>query len=409
MIASRPKAGHQSSAPQAEIAVDVQNIQPAPLAVTIHSYGLVEALTQTNLVSRVSGEVTYVNDNFRTGGEFKEGELLLSLEKDDYQIALAVAKAQIAEAESALETEKAEAEEARYDWQRSGRKGEAPLLALRKPQLRAAEANLVAAKANVRQAELNLARTDIYAPFNGQVITLNVGLGQLVSANTALAEVFSNDAAEIKLPIKTQDYPYLPDAIQNNVPLSSDTQDATSQEATSKELSQTNDSQPQVNITFTSSLGEEQLWEGRVARVSGTIDETSRQLYVIGKISSPFTAQANKRSLKVGEYLTAEIKGKTVADAIAIPNKSIYQNTYVYVYNNGQVERRDISIGWNDSQQSMITSGLTTGDQLVLTPLGRVPTGTRVRIRGEEDKAKEAASNTIRKTDSGKPTPAHGQ
>ncbi|MCP4126715.1 MAG: efflux RND transporter periplasmic adaptor subunit, partial [Gammaproteobacteria bacterium] len=45
----------------------------------------------------------------------------------------------------------------------------------------------------------------------------------------------------------------------------------------------------------------------------------------------------------------------------------------------GVLERREIEIAWQNSKESLIKHGLSAGEQLVLTPLGRVSSGTPVR------------------------------
>ena len=87
--------------------------------------------------------------------------------------------------------------------------------------------------------------------------------------------------------------------------------------------------------------------------------------------------------MKIGEYVTAEIEGKKIPDAIVIPSATIYQDTYVYVVNEGVIERRDIDVIWRNKTEALIGEGLVNGDRLVTTTLGQVASGTRVNIEGE--------------------------
>ncbi|VUD59603.1 Multidrug resistance protein MdtA [Thalassocella blandensis] len=359
---SRPSAMRMPPESKAQISVQIQTLHAEKIPLTIKSYGLVQPLTRTSLVSRVSGVVEFVADEFREGGSFTKGQLLVALEKDDYLIELSIAEAQVAEAQSRWQNEKALAIEAKADWERSGRTGKAPALALREPQLKAAEAALKSAEAAVKRAQLNLQRTEIHAPFDGRVLSHNIGLAQVVGVNTVLADVFSTEAAEIKLPIKSQDYAYL------DLPLAAS--------------SQKDKTAPKV--IFHSQLGSEQTWQGRLVRASGAIDETSRQLYVVARIERPFTAQAEQaRPLKVGEYLTAEIEGKTLDGVLVIPNSAIYQGSYVYTHVDGKVQRKTVTLGWSNETHAVVSQGLEFGDELVLTPLGRVTSGTLVKVSDE--------------------------
>lgn len=384
ILESRPSANRKPGENKAHITVEVLDLKYQDFPVSLKSYGLVKALTQTSLVARVAGVVEYIDEDLREGGVFEKGQLLVSLEKDDYLIELDIAKAQVAEAQSRYQNEKALAIEADHDWKRSGRTGEPPALAVRDPQLKAAEAALKSAEAAVKRAQLNLKRTDIRAPFDGRVLNHNVSLAQVVSINFSLADVYATDAAEIKLPVKSQDYQYL------GLPLEK--------------------SRNTPKVRFTSQLAGEETWFGEVVRVSGAIDETSRQLYVVANIKDPFTfGDGNTRPLKVGEYLSAEIQGTQLKDALIIPNFAIYQGSYVYIYRKGKVHRRDVTIGWSDDRHALIESGLISGDKLVTTPLGRVTSGTLVKIAGtdrterDEQPNKQLKSGKRERMEGGKP------
>ncbi|PCK09924.1 MAG: efflux transporter periplasmic adaptor subunit [Alteromonadaceae bacterium] len=347
----------------ANVSVVVQLLREEDISATISSYGIVAPLTQATLVSRVSGVIEMVSADIRDGGFFQQGQLLLTLDQADYLIELDIAKAQVAEAQSRYITELALAEEAKHDWARSGRKGDAPVLALRKPQLSAAKAALQSARAAVKRSELNLERTKIYAPYRGRVLNLHVGEGQLVSPGTALADVYATDAAEISLPIKSAELSLLD----------------------LRALEQHGVNTPSVaasKVVFRSQLTPDHEWRGELVRISGAVDAQSRQLQVVARIGSPFISDASTQgaSLHVGEYLTAQITGRILTSTMAIPNTAIYQGRYVYVHREGKVYRRDISIGWSDSERSIVEAGLQVGEELVLTALGRVPSGTLVEV-----------------------------
>ncbi|HXK57018.1 MAG TPA: hypothetical protein PLZ16_10265 [Gammaproteobacteria bacterium] len=71
-----------------------------------------------------------------------------------------------------------------------------------------------------------------------------------------------------------------------------------------------------------------------------------------------------------------------------IPNSSVYQGSYVYLFRDGLLQRREIEIAWQNGDEALIGKGLAAGDQLVLTPLGQVSSGTRVKLlRGDDGKA----------------------
>ena len=132
-------------------------------------------------------------------------------------------------------------------------------------------------------------------------------------------------------------------------------------------------------------------WDAELVRTESAIDETARQLHVIAQITDPFgTTAAGRTPLKIGQYVTARLAGKTLPDVLVIPNNTIYQGTYVYVVEDGVLRRREIGIAWQNDTEAVVSSGIAPGDELVVTPLGQVTSGVRVSILGSPDSERGA-------------------
>lgn len=372
-----PSAKRRGGKPPADIAVDVQAVEGREYTIKLDSYGLIRPRTQTQLLPQVSAQVTWVSPQFRAGGFFEEGEELLRLEDRDYQVALIKAQASLASAQQLLSEEEARVKQAKADWKRSGKKGEAPDIVVRKPQLLAAQANVQSAEASLSQAELDVERTHIRAPFAGRVLSKSVDLGQFVSSGTVLATLYGVDTIEVRLPIKSRDLAYiqLPERYRFN---------------------QTSEEKPAVE--FISTLIRPEHWFGQVIETEGAIDSGSRQLYVIAEIKDPYGSAAladgeeKKAPLKIGQYVQAKISGKTLSNAIVIPNRVIYQGSYVYLESNGKLQRRDIRIAWQNENEALIEDGLQIGDQLVTTNLGQLPSGTAVQVIKDKPEQRRASA-----------------
>ncbi|WP_286267249.1 efflux RND transporter periplasmic adaptor subunit [Thalassotalea atypica] len=348
-----------SSAPQ--LSVEVQTLKSQNLPLKIASYGTVKPRTQSNVFPQVSGQITNISVNFREGGFFEKGEVLIQLDDRDYQAEIEIAKANLFNAKQALSEEEARVEQAQQDWIRLGNKKSAPDLVLRKPQLLAAKANVFSADAGLVKAKLALERTQIIAPFTGRILSKEVDIGQVVSSGTKLAEIYAVDYVEIRLPIKNKDLAFL------NLP----------------ESSRYNQAQGTVlpKVAIYSDLIDRQTWLGTIVRTEGAFDANSQQLFVVAQIDDPYGRNnVNALPIKIGQYVTAEITGKIVDDALIIPNKAIYQGSYVYLVENGRLLRKDIDIAWQSDEFALISNGLKASDKLVLTALGQVNSGTPVSI-----------------------------
>lgn len=359
-----PEAKRFGSAPKANVTVAVKQLAEQPYQVMINSFGTVKPRTQSILVSQASGQIIKVNEQFREGGFFDKGEVLLELDDRDHRAEVKSAQASLLTAQQALLEEQARGRQAETDWQRLGNGEQASSLVLRKPQLAAAQAQVLSAQAQLEKAELDLERTKIIAPYAGRILSRNVDLGQVVNNNTELATIYAIDSVEIRLPIKNKDLPFieLPEQFRDG-------------EANSKGSA----------VTFKSDLVGSQQWQGQIARTEGAIDSSAQQLYVVGQINDPYKATANNQyPIKIGQYITAQIQGVKLANVIVIPNSAIYQGSYVYVEQDGVLARKNISLQWQNANDAVIATGLEAGENLVITPLGQVSSGTQVNIMGEE-------------------------
>ena len=138
------------------------------------------------------------------------------------------------------------------------------------------------------------------------------------------------------------------------------------------------------NVAISSDLMGEQIWQGKIVRTESAIDEMSQQLYVVAQIIRPYDSEYNPGAqIKMGQYVTAHITGREVENVLVIPSSAIYQGSYVYIVQDNLLMRKDIQLGWQNGTESIVTGGLNAGDELVLTTLGQVSSGTPVAIAGQ--------------------------
>lgn len=381
LIKSNPPATPQRepfAGPQ--MVVDTLPVARRDYQVRLQSYGTVQPRTRTTLIAQVGGQIVSVNPNVRDGGFFEKGDVLGSIDKRDYEADVRISEAALMDAKQALAEAEARTQQAREDWQRLGNAGDAPELVLRLPQLEAARARVISAESALQKAKLDLERTDIVAPFAGRILRKLADLGQVVSSNTPLAEIYATDSVEIRLPLRNRDLGFidLPERYRNwPVERSVDSE-----------------------VIIRSELFDGDAWVAELVRTEGAIDESARQLHVIAQIDDPFGYSGDDRApLKIGQYVTAELTGKTLEDVLVIPNTAIYQGSYVYVVDSGMLQRRDIDIAWQNDDEAIVRQGLEHGDQLVTTPLGQVTSGVRVSVTGElpnnrADKSKPREAGT---------------
>jgi RND family efflux transporter MFP subunit len=346
--------------------VETIPVLPRDYRIMLQSYGTVQPRTRSMLVAQVGGQIVEINENVRDGGFFEKGDTLGQIDPRDYEADVQIALASLADAKQVMAEAIARSDQAREDWERLGNEGEPSKLVLRVPQLEAARAGVGSAESALTKVKLDLERTSIVAPFAGRVIRKLVDLGQVVGPNTQLAEIYATDVVEIRLPLRNRDLGFidLPESYRHSGP---------------RETS--------IDVLIKSDLIGNEKWQARLVRTEGAIDESARQLHVIAQIDDPFGPRSEGRSpLKIGQYVTAEIEGKTLPGALVIPNSAIYQGSYVYTVEDDILRRRDIEIAWQNDIDAVVDNGLELGMDLVMTPLGQVTSGIRVSVLGAESR-----------------------
>ena len=354
ILDNRPEPRKRPQFPSVQ-AVDAITLSKSNYPVVINTQGTVRPTQSSTLVAEVTGTVTNVSENFVLGGRFSKGDVLIQIDERDYAIALTQANANLAQASAALQEEIARGQMAKSEWE-SLRSGEqASPITLRVPQLAAARANRDAASAQVERAKLDLERTKLLAPFNGQVSELAVDQGQFVSRGARLGQIYSNQSVDVRLPLTSRQLTFLDIPSSGSVPQSQ---------------------LPNIELAGIVA-GVEQSWTGKVIRAEG-VDASTQQLNVIARVASPFAP--GKAPLRIDQYVEAKIAGRVLEDVFVLPREALREDREVLLVNkDNQLERREVIVVWADEQSATISDGLEVGDVLVTTPLSTVTNGTPVR------------------------------
>ena len=331
--------------------------EPSDHSISVSTQGTVEPVRRVDLVAQVSGKVERVSDLFLDGRFFKAGDVLLELEKADYQFAIARAEAQEAAAAQRVAEERGRNLQAQREWRDLGT-SEANDLFLRKPQLRAAEASLAAAKADVAAAKLALERTSVRAPFDGRLEKKLVDLGQFVAPGSVLAQIYATDRVEIHLPISNSQLALL------ELPLF--------------ETSVVD--YPAVTLS-TRFGGERWQWEGKITRVEASIDRDSRVTFAIAEVRDPFGGSESRRPpLTPGLFVEASISGKPITASVELPATALRgDNTVLWVNENSRLERLAVEL-LRREQDRVWVRGVEAGLQIVAEQSSQLTAGAAIEI-----------------------------
>lgn len=354
----------KSPEPEAAIAVKTMTVNSSELMVRVESQGVAKARTRTALVSEVSGAVLEVSDAFVAGGTFQTGDMLLKLDPTDYEVALQRAEARLMGAKAAMEFERARSVQAEKEWAMTGRpQSEAPLLALRRPYLLEAEANLLQAQSEVRQAKIKLEKTVIKAPYAGMVANKLADVGQFVTAGTRVGEAFAIDYVEVRLPLTERDLSMMGSLLSQNL--------------TDKTvvLSGTVDG---INAS----------WQAAIVRSEGVVSELNRAQYLVARLADPYGLKDDDNHdivpLRVGTFVKASIEGKVLKDVFQIPRSALLEGSRVGLIDSEQLLKiMPVTVAHADDQYYYLSEGLTDGMEIVISALGTPIEGLKLRVRND--------------------------
>lgn len=330
--------------------VSVVTAAPGEVALTIDAQGTATAKVAVEVVSRVAGQVTAVAPQFTAGGVFTEGERLVQIERADYEFAVLRASAQLAKAQEALALERGRARQAKREWRDLG-DDIANALFLREPQLAAAEATQAAAEADLAKAQLDLERTAIRLPFDGRIAAINVNLGQFVAAGSRVASVLGGDVALLRLPLTLRQAELidLPNGAGDE-PL------------------------PEVAITLSGGF-DERRWRGQLMRTEAVLDQRSRMLVAVVEVSI-----GDGPALPIGAFVEAAIAGRTLPDAMVLPQAAIYQGDQVLIVDEqNRIHYRPVRVLQNRTE-TVVVRGLEPGWRVVSSRLSLAIEGQRVTV-----------------------------
>ena len=333
--------------------VEVMQVYPEDITLSIQAYGVVHPKYQSDLVSEVNGRIIEINENFVAGQMVKGEDFLAQVEDIDYQTAYSQAQAELASAQARLEQELAEGKVARKDWQ-DIMDQKPTALGLRKPQLKQEKANVRYAKASLLRAGRNLNRTTIQAPFDGILKDRAINLGQYVAVGTIIGKIYSTNVAEVRLPLTQEDFNFIE---MNPIP-------------------------PEIAKITTSIGGKIFEWEGKIVRSEGVIDEENRMIYLVAEVPDPYQIEKNfihNYPLKYGTFVEGYIEGLQLEQVFKLPRYLVQENSVMVIKKDDTVEKRKVRVLRSDTDFSYISEGLQAGDFVSITQLENMMPGTKVK------------------------------
>ena len=126
-------------------------------------------------------------------------------------------------------------------------------------------------------------------------------------------------------------------------------------------------------------------FDGKVARVSPTIDPATRAVTVYVQVPNP------GNTLRGGTFATGRVVSRTLENVVAVPTAALRQGQedgkpFVYRIDGKTLQIAPVQLGAVDEQQGLaqVTDGLQAGDRIVVGNVGTLGRGMQINIAGAE-------------------------
>lgn len=326
--------------------VPVTSVLIKPLPVRLSYPGRIEAIQELSLQAKATG---FLQDQAaRDGADVKEGDLLYRIDDRDIRARLDQAQAQLDRDAASLDYLRSN-----YDrGQQLAKIGALPkdTFDQRASAVKQAEAALAIDQATIRAAQLNLADTEIRAPFNGRLGRNRAATGTYVNAGTTTL----NTLVQLS-PIYVTFNP------------------------TEQELARIHDARKSGDVEVEVSAPSEgdRTHSGKLVFLDNALDRTTGTIVARGLINNA------DLTLLPGQYVRVQITVGRIAEAKLVPQTAIGSSQigkFVYTVSDANtVELRQVALGQSDGDRVAVTSGLSGTEKVITGNLQKIGPGAPVR------------------------------
>jgi membrane fusion protein, multidrug efflux system len=314
--------------------------------------GDLDPIESVEVRARIEGDLVGVY--VREGQTVRVGQQLARFEASEQESAHTSAEADRVAAQSELATAQWNLEQT-TELFRAGAVSELDYKSAQQ-SVTTARARLAAAQSRVRAAASLLRDTRVLAPTTGIIARRLVENGEHVARGAGLFTLVRSDNLELTAAVPAR-------------------------QANAVRVGQT--------VHF---VADGRAFDGKVARVSPTVDPATRSVSVFVQIPNANGA------LKGGTFATGRVVSRVVAGALVVPTSAVRQSAdngrpFVYRINGQTLDIATIQLGVVDERAGVaeVIDGLNAGDRVVIGNLGTLGRGMQVIIAGGGEERPGAA------------------
>jgi membrane fusion protein, multidrug efflux system len=334
------------------IPVVVSAAEQKDVPIYLDGLGTVQAYNTVTVRAMVDGPLVAVN--FVEGQDVKKGDLLAQIDPRTYQAALDQAAGKKAQDEAQLAN--ARLDLTRYQKLVANNYSSAQQADTARAQVAQLEAQVTQDQAQIDTARTQLGYTTIIAPLEGRTGMRQVDAGNIVHAadTTGMVMITQLHPISVMFTLPQQSLPAVANAMRGETP---------------KVLAY-------VQGAAGSPAGV--LDTGVLAVLDNQVDPTT------GTIKLKATFPNSDERLWPGAFVGVQLQVDTAKNAVVIPSAAVQRGprgAYIYVIDqNNTASRRNVVVGHEDGQGSIITEGVTPGDKVVIDGTSRLSDASKVTI-----------------------------
>ena len=333
-------------------ATDVATVANSTIEEGIPITGVLRPIQTVALRARLEGDLEGVYA--REGERVRGGQLLARFEASEQTSEAQSAVAERVAAEGELATAQWNFEQTR-ELHRAGAVAERDLRTAQQA-VTTARARLAAAQARVRTTGTEVRETRVLAPTSGVIARRLVEPGEHVARGAELFTLVRNETLELTAAV--------PERRASSIA-------------------------PGQRVRFDAGG---RRFDGRVARISPTIDPASRSVTVYVQVPNA------TGDLRGGTFASGTVVARLIEGALVVPLAAIRQTAarepFVYRIAAGTVEQVSVALGITNESSGIaeVLSGLARGDRVIVGNVSGIGRGMRVQVIGGDRPRADAGS-----------------
>jgi multidrug efflux system membrane fusion protein len=345
-VAAKNSNPPPSTPAPAPVPVGALTVEPRAIDLVKVGLGVVTAWNMAAITPQVSGKL--IDVPLPEGTEVRAGEVLAHIDPKPFQATLDEAVAKKAQDEAQLTN--AELDLQRYTKLVSSSAGTQQQLDTQRALVGQLKAQVSGDQASINSTQIQLDYTNIKAPFAGVVGIRNVDVGNVVSTTSMIVSLTEIEPIAVIFSLPQADLGVLQTGMRHG----------------------------ELPILAYEQQGKAVLGKGKLDVINNAIDQTT------GTIKLKARFDNKNHALWPGQFVQVRVVTSTEPSAIAVPSAAVQRGPngqYVWVISKDQtVHLQLIALGQIQDGQTVITRGLSAGDQIVVSGQFRLTQGAHISV-----------------------------